>query len=144
MALIWSCQNSCSLFSSSLLLHCLCPWLVGNRRTARRFFTWLKAVVLSRKVKYDARIPLKHSFPIGQHMPHPLMTYSSSSSSTGSNDFIPGMKDLRRSSSQISLSSSIQSNVYANVWKVSLLKLKTGRDQPSSSCTLLPGYICFY
>lgn len=65
-------------------------------------------------------------------MPHPLMTYSSSSSSTGSNDFIPGMKDLRRSSSQISLSSSIQSNVYANVWKVSLLKLKTGRDQPFS------------
>ena len=76
-------------------------------------------------------------------MPHPLMTYSSSSGSTGSNDFIPGMKDLRRSSSQISLSSSIQSNVYANVWKVSLLKLKTGRDQPYSSCTLLPGYICF-
>ena len=70
-------------------------------------------------------VPLKHSFPIGQHMPHPLMTYSSSSGSTGSNDFIPGMKDLRRSSSQISLSSSIQSNVYANVWKVSLLKLKT-------------------
>ncbi|CAH3189979.1 unnamed protein product [Porites evermanni] len=56
----------------------------------------------------------------GQHMPHPLMTYSSSSSSTGSNDFIPGMKDLRRSSSQISLSSSIQSNVYANVWKALL------------------------
>ena len=77
-------------------------------------------------------------------MPHPLMTYSSSSGSTGSNDFIPGMKDLRRSSSQISLSSSIQSNVYANVWKVSLLTLKTGRDQPYCSCTLLPGYICFY
>lgn len=57
-------------------------------------------------------------------MPHPLMTYSSSSGSTGSNDFIPGMKDLRRSSSQISLSSSIQSNVYANVWKVSLLNLQ--------------------
>lgn len=56
----------------------------------------------------------------GQHMPHPLMTYSSSSGSTGSNDFIPGMKDLRRSSSQISLSSSIQSNVYANVWKALL------------------------
>lgn len=77
-------------------------------------------------------------------MPHPLMTYSSSSSSTGSNDFIPGMKDLRRSSSQISLSSSIQSNVYANVWKVGLLKLTIGGDQPYSSCTLLPGYICFY
>lgn len=56
----------------------------------------------------------------GQHMPHPLMTYSSSSGSTGSNDFIPGMKDLRRSPSQISLSSSIQSNVYANVWKALL------------------------
>lgn len=49
-----------------------------------------------------------------------LMTYSSSSGSSGSNDFIPGMKDLRRTGSQNSLSSSFQSNVYANVWKVSI------------------------
>lgn len=50
-----------------------------------------------------------------------LMTYSSSSGSSGSNDFLPGMKDLRRTGSQNSLSSSFQSNVYANVWKVSII-----------------------
>ena len=59
-------------------------------------------------------------FLAGQHVSPALMTYSSSSGSSGSNEFISGIKDLRRSSSQISLSSSIQSNVYANVWKVSL------------------------
>ena len=49
------------------------------------------------------------------------MQYSSSSGSSSSNEFIPAIKDikdLRRSASQTSLSSS-QSNVYANVWKVS-------------------------
>lgn len=56
----------------------------------------------------------------GQHVSPALMTYSSSSGSSGSNEFISGIKDLRRSSSQISLSSSIQSNVYANVWKALL------------------------
>lgn len=56
----------------------------------------------------------------GQHMSSSLMTYSSSSGSSGSNDFLPGMKDLRRTGSQNSLSSSFQSNVYANVWKALL------------------------
>lgn len=58
----------------------------------------------------------------GQHVSSVLMTYSSSSGSSGSNEFIPGIKDikdLRRSTSQTSLCSSFQSNVYANVWKVS-------------------------
>lgn len=133
-------------FSSYLLLHCLCCWLVvGHIKPAGRFFCLIKGLsIVNKSEKRWLCITLKHSFPTGQHMPHPLMTYSSSSSSTGSNDFTPGIKDLRRSSSQISLSSSIQSNVYANVWKVSLLKLKTGRDQPYSSCTLLRGYIFFY
>ena len=53
-----------------------------------------------------------------------IVTYSSSSGSSGSSEFNPAMKDLRRSSSQNSISSSFQSNVYANVWKVSL---KTNR-----------------
>ena len=56
----------------------------------------------------------------GQHISSSLITYSSSSGSSGSNEFIPGMKDLRRSTSQNSVPSSFQSNVYANVWKVSL------------------------
>ena len=57
----------------------------------------------------------------GQHISPALMQYSSSSGSSSSNEFIPAIKDikdLRRSASQTSLSSS-QSNVYANVWKVS-------------------------
>ena len=55
-----------------------------------------------------------------QHIAPALMTYSSSSGSSGSNELVSSIKDLRRSASQNSLSSSFQSNVYANVWKVGL------------------------
>jgi len=56
----------------------------------------------------------------GQHIAPALMTYSSSSGSSGSNELVSSIKDLRRSASQNSLSSSFQSNVYANVWKALL------------------------
>ena len=53
MALCEAVRVHAPFFSSYLLLYCLCPWLVGHMRPARRFFTWLKALILSIKVKKD-------------------------------------------------------------------------------------------
>ena len=49
MALCEAVRVHAPFFSSYLLLYCLCPWLVGHVRPARR----LKALVLSIKVKKD-------------------------------------------------------------------------------------------
>ncbi|EDO47933.1 predicted protein [Nematostella vectensis] len=59
--------------------------------------------------------------------PAGLMHYSSSSSSSSSSDFFAA-KELRRTPSTSSLSSSFQSNVYANTWKA-LLNLSVDPDR---------------